>query len=328
MSNNIVLPSKPKVIHDENVKGTFEIDGLYPGYGHTLGNSLRRIILSSLHGAAITSVKIDGVPHEFYTLDGVKEDIITIILNLKNIRIKSHSENPLTATLNVSGEKVVTAADIELPSQLEILNPEAPIATITNKNTSLKMELTIEQGLGFVPAELHKEDRTDIGTIILDADFTPVRRVNYEVENMRVGDRTDFNRLRIFVETDGTYSAKEALERSIVIMIEQLKAIVGFVDEEEEVADVIAEDVVQEALNEMAEEADREKEESSEFLKTRIEDLNLSSRVTNALIEAKIRTVGGLARKKADDVLDLPGLGQKGLDEIRDVLNEKGIELS
>ena len=230
----ILLPSKPKIISEEGFSGVYEIDGLYPGYGHTLGNSLRRIILSSIPGVAITSIKIDGVDHEFSTMKGIKEDVINIILNLKKVRFKIVNEEVQTVELNVKGIKDVTAGDITVPGQVEVLNPEQHIASITDKSVDLKIELKIQKGLGFIPKEIIQKDRVEIGTIALDAIFTPIRRVNYEVENMRVGDRTDFNKLKISIETDGSISANEALENSIFIMIEQLKAIVGFEEKVEE----------------------------------------------------------------------------------------------
>ena len=229
---NIVLPSKPKIIKEEGVQGIYEIDGLYPGYGHTLGNSLRRIILSSLPGAAITTVKIAGVSHEFSTIEGVKEDVITILLNLKKVRIQMITDEPQTMTIKVKGIKDISAGDIKVSGQMTILNPELHIASVTDKNAEFDVEMTVEKGLGYVPREVLQKNKVDIGVMTLDASFTPIRRVHYEVENMRVGERTDFNRLRIFIETDGTLTSKEALERSIEIMIVQLKAVVGFKEEE------------------------------------------------------------------------------------------------
>jgi len=315
--HKIVLPSKPRIISEKEFKGTYEIDGLYPGYGHTLGNSLRRIILSSLEGAAITSVKIDGVTHEFSVIDDVKEDVITIILNLKKIRLKILTDEPQTLRIKSKGVSVITAGDIEVPGQVEILNPELVIAHVTGKNT-LDIEMTAQKGLGYISKEMLEKNRVDIGEIALDASFTPIRRVNYEVENMRVGERTDFNRLRILIETDGTYTPQEALEKSIEIMINQLKAIVGFKEDE-----VIVEAPV-EKIDDLE---DDESEVDSEILKTRIESLDLSSRTLNALTGANIRTVGGLARKKESDVLAIDGLGNKGLDEIKKVLGEYGVTL-
>lgn len=312
---SILLPSKPRVVSEDLSLGVYEIDGLYPGYGHTLGNSLRRIILSSLPGAAITTVKIDGVNHEFSVMPGIVEDVITIMLNLKRVRIKMLSSEPQTITLKVKGIKDVTAADITAGGQIEILNPEQHIATITDAKTELSIEMTVERGMGFVSKETLQKSRVDIGTIALDAIFTPIRRASYEVENMRVGDRTDFNRLKLSIETDGTITPREALESSISVMISQLKAIVGFKEEILEEEEVI------------------EKDESGkpapdpEILKTRIESVGLSARTLNALGNANIRTVGGLARKKERDLLDIDGLGAKGITEIRAVLAQFGITL-
>lgn len=317
----ILLPSKPKVVSEEEASGVYEIEGLYPGYGHTLGNSLRRIILSSLPGVAITSVKIKGVEHEFSTLEGVKEDVITLLLNLKKVRMRFATDEPQTLSLKVkgsgSGEKVVKASDLEIPGQVEILTPDEVIATITDKDTTLDMEIKAEKGLGFMPKEMIDESRVEIGSIALDGIFTPIRRASYEVENMRVGDRTDFNKLRITIETDGTVSPTEALSSSIEIMINQLKSIVGFKEEE----------VVEEHKEEKPEEETTKEEVDTEALKTRIESLGISSRTENALSEANIRTVGGLARKKEKDLLEVPGLGAKGITEIRKALGEFGITL-
>lgn len=315
---NIILPSKPKVVKEEGFKGVYEIDGLYPGYGYTLGNSIRRIVLSSLPGAAVISVKIDGVDHEFSTIDGVKEDVINILLNLKKIRVKLLTDEPQELNLKIKGSKVITAKDIDAPGQVEILNPEQYIATITNKSTALNMSITVMKGLGYSPKEEIQKDKVEIGTIAVDAFFTPIRRASYEVENMRVGDRTNFNRLRFFIETDGTITPREAFENSIVIMVKQLSAIVGFKEEEEEM------------IEEKEDEKEEKKEDgksNAEFLKTRIESLELSARTENALANANIRTVGGLARKKEEDLLDLEGLGDKGIQEIKRALSNFGITL-
>ena len=316
--HTILLPSKPKVISEEGVSGVYEIEGLYPGYGHTLGNSLRRIILSSLPGVAVTSVKITGVSHEFSVMDGVKEDVITILLNLKKIRMRFATEEAQTISLKIKGEKVVTAGDLILPGQVEVLNPDQIIATITSKNTELEMEITAEKGLGFVSKEMLEKNRVDIGTISMDGIFTPIRRASYEVENMRVGDRTDFNKLKIAIETDGTISPKDALTQSIEIMINQLKAIVGF--KEEEVVSV-TESSHEESITGQNGEID------PEVLKTRVEGLEVSARTQNALSGANIRTVGGLARKREKDLLEIEGLGAKGINEIKKALGEFGITL-
>jgi DNA-directed RNA polymerase subunit alpha len=314
----ILLPSKPKIISEEGVSGVYEIEGLYPGYGHTLGNSLRRIILSSIPGVAITAVKIKGVNHEFSTMNGVKEDVITVLLHLKKIRMRFATDEPQTLTLKVKGEKIVTAGDLEVPGQVEILNPEQIIATVTDKNTELEMEIKAEKGLGFMPKEVVEKNRVDIGSIALDGIFTPIRRASYEVENMRVGDRTDFNRLKFFIETDGTISPQEALTSSIEVMINQLRSIVGF---KEEVIEEAPEVETSAPVTASREEVD------SEILKTRIESLNISARAQNALANANIRTVGGLARKKEKDLLEIEGLGAKAVQEIKKALGEFGITL-
>lgn len=318
LETNVTLPSKPRVVSEEGNRGTFEIDGLFPGYGHTLGNSLRRIILSSLPGAAITQVKIDGAEHEFSTLAGIKEDVIVILLNLRRVRLALHSDEPITISLKKSGLGVVTAGDIDAPSQVEILNPEQPICEITNKSTKLNMEITIEKGMGYIPREIHSKDKMDIGFIAMDAVFTPIRRANYEVENMRVGDRTDYNRLRITLETDGTYTAREALEKSIEIMIHQLKAVIGFQDEQQH--NSATEDATPAAEEEKA-------EPDQEVLKTRIETLDLTTRTLEALEAASIRTIGGLVRKKKDDILALDGIGPKALEEVEEMLSKINLSL-
>jgi DNA-directed RNA polymerase subunit alpha len=317
MDYSITLPSKPRVVSEEESSGVYEIDGLYPGYGHTLGNSLRRIILSSLPGAAITSVKIDGVEHEFSTIAGVKEDVVTIILNLKKLRFEIVGGEAQTVKLNVKGAKKVTGADLSLPGQVRLLNPEQYICEITDKNTEVDAEFSIERGLGYVPREALKKDRVEIGEISVDAIFSPIRRVNYEVENMRVGDRTDFNRLRVSIETDGTLAPRVALEQSIDIMINQLKSIVGFREETIEAAPEAS----------SSSEAETMPANSAEVMKTRIEDLELSSRTIAALEKANIRTVGGLARKKEDDLLEIEGLGPKSIQEVKRALANFGIIL-
>jgi len=322
MEHHVTLPSKPRVVSEEEFSGTYEIDGLFPGYGHTLGNSLRRIILSSLPGAAITTVKIDGVQHEFSSMEGVHEDVITMLLNLKRVRLSLQGDDPQTITLSANGPKVVTAGDLTVPSQVTVLNPDQHIAELTGKN-SLSLELTIEKGLGYVAREQLQQDKMDVGVIALDATFTPIRRVNYEVENMRVGDRTDFNTRRLFQETHGTLLPREALEKSIEIMIYQLKSIVGFKEEEHEMP---APTMPEEVAPTETKEAERP-EADTEILKTRVESLDLTSRTINVLTTANIRTVGGLARKREEDILGIEGMGIKGLQEIKDALAKHGIPL-
>ncbi|MFA5838487.1 MAG: DNA-directed RNA polymerase subunit alpha [Candidatus Paceibacterota bacterium] len=324
MDYDIILPSQPKVIKEEEFEGIYEVEGLYPGYGHTLGNSLRRIILSSLPGAAIVSVKIEGADHEFTTLDGVREDVITILLNLKRIRIQMFTDEPQIISLKVKGEKEVKAGDIEVPGQVKILNSDLVIAHLTSKSASLNIEMKVQRGLGYVPKEVIEKDRVEIGTISLDAIYSPIRRVNYEVEDMRVGEKTNFNRLRMFIETDGTMTPREVFEKSIEIMIRQLKAIIGFQETEEEIQKELKKEGGVDGEKEVNE---QEEETDKEFFKTRIESLGLSVRTENALKNASIRTVGGLIRKREEDILEIDGLGKKGLDEIKKLLKDNGISL-
>ncbi|MFA5773230.1 MAG: DNA-directed RNA polymerase subunit alpha [Candidatus Paceibacterota bacterium] len=321
---NIILPSKLSIVSEADNKGVYEIDGLYPGYGHTLGNSLRRIILSSLTGAAITSLKIDGVDHEFSVIDGVKEDVITILLHLKQIRFRLNTDEPQTVRLHVKGPKQITASDIEVGGQVEVLNGDLYIAEVTGKN-ALSIEMTVEKGLGFLPKEMHQKTKNEVGIISLDAIFTPIRRVAYEVENMRVGDKTNHNRLRMTIETDGTLSPREALEKAITIMVEQLQSIVGFT-----ISHKTIEKETGKEESKKDEKEESKKGESNEFtdiLKTRIDTLDLSTRTLNALTDANIRTIGGVARKKKEDLLEIEGIGDKGIQEIKKVLGVYGITL-
>jgi DNA-directed RNA polymerase subunit alpha len=315
MTYELILPSKPKIVSEHGVSGIYEIDGLYPGYGHTLGNSLRRIILSSLVGAAVTKVKIAGAEHEFSALDGVKEDVIAILLSLKKLRVRITSDEAIVINLKAKGIKDVTAKDIDAPGQVEILNPELHIASLTDKSSELDIEITVEKGLGYVSK--------DIGSITLDAAFTPIRKANYEVENMRVGDRTDFNRLRISIETDGTITPREALEQSIATMIYQLKAIIGFTEKEEVKLETTESD--SESKSESVEGS--LKDIDAELLKTRIDSLGFSARTAKALVNGNVRTLGGLARKKESDIMDIDGLGAKGVQEIKKLLAQHGITL-
>jgi len=322
----IIMPSKPRIVVEEGNKGVFEIDGLYPGYGHTLGNSLRRIILSSLPGASVTSVKIDGVSHEFQTMDGIKEDVIVMILNIKKIRFRMLSDEPQTVTLSIKGPKEVTAADIKTGGQVEILNPELHIVEVTGK-INLNIEMKIEKGLGFISKEIFQKEKIDVGTIAVDAIFTPIRRVSYEVENMRVSDKTNYNRLRISIETDGTLSPREALSQSIEIMINQLKAIVDFKEPEEVSLPASADKKASKEDSNTAEEDDKKGADFADVLKTRTDSLDLSTRTLNALTSANIRTLGGLARKKREDLLEVEGIGEKGISEIKKVLGKFGLNL-
>lgn len=216
----ISLPLEPKIILDEGNKAVFEIAALYPGYGATLGNALRRVLLSSIPGAAVTSAKIENVSHEFTTIPYVLEDIVDILLNLKQVRVKMMVDEPQKLTLHAKGEREVKAGDIEPSATCEIVNKDLLLATLTHKKAELSLELTVERGMGYSPAEERKKDRLPLGTIVLDAIFSPVRQVTFEVENMRVLERTDFNRLRLHIETDGSIAPHETLRQAAKILID------------------------------------------------------------------------------------------------------------
>lgn len=328
----IMLPSKPKAVSEENNKGVYEIDGLVPGYGFTLGNSLRRIILSSIPGVAITAVKIEGAQHEFSTLEGVKEDIIGILLNLKNIRFSVIGDEPKTVTLAVKGPKVVTAKDIKTTGDVSVINEDHYICEVTGKN-GISLDITIEKGLGFVTREQRSKQKAEIGTIFMDAIFSPIRRASYDVEEMRVGDKTNFNRLRLTIETDGSISPRDALEKSVRIMLDQLAAIIT-VESEEIIAQVAQTKNEAHHIDDKSIDKEVEKEQPSEddvdvtdALKTRIDDIGLSTRTLNALSAANIRTVGGVARKHKNDLLEIDGIGDKGIQEIKDALSAFGLAI-
>ena len=221
----IQLPSEPKIISKTSDRTVFEISPLYPGYGMTIGNTLRRVLISSLDGAAVTSVKIRGVDHEFSAIEGVLEDVIEIILNLKKIRCRVFKDEPVTLVLHAKGEGKVTADNIEATADVEIVNKDQHIATITNKKTELEMELTVERGVGYVPAEQRQKEKLGVGKIAIDGIFTPVRNVNFTIENIRVGQRTDYNKVLLDIETDGSISPEEALKKASQILMDHFSVV-------------------------------------------------------------------------------------------------------
>lgn len=304
MENEIVLPSNTRIVSEEENKGVYEIDGLYPGYGNTLGSSLRRILLSSLPGAAITKVKIEGASHEFSTIPGVLEDVMTILLNLKQLRFKIHGDESQVATIEVKGAKEVKGKDIKCPTQLEVKNKDLHIATITDKNTNFSVELTVERGLGFVTAENLVKDKVAVGSLILDAIFTPIRRANYEIENMRVGERTDYNRLRLFIETDGTIEPRDAFKRALHIMKSQIEQIEKFDQEEGE-----------------------SKKGSTNEEPSGLDSLKITPKVKKSLIEAGISTPESLSEKTAEELMAMDGIGDKAVGDIKKALSKAGLSL-
>lgn len=317
---SIILPQKPKSTKLGENSARFEILGCYPGYGTTLGNALRRVLLSSLEGAAITSVKIKGVSHEFSTVPGVLEDVVHIILNLKKVRFAMHQEEPIKVSLKFKGTGKVLAKDIKCPSQVEVVTPNQVIATVNDKKTELEMEIEIGKGLGYVPVEQQKRDNKEIGVIAIDAIYTPIKRVNYTVEDMRVGKRTDFNKITLEVETDGSISPEEAFKHSVAILVEQFSTLGemerGTVEKEKE---VVSEAVVEEAKVET---------EVADPLKVKIVDLKgLSSRTLKVLEENKLSKVKDITKFTEEGLAELKGMGEKGIKEIKKSIGEFGINL-
>ncbi len=319
--HKIPIPLSPKLLKKEKNKAIFEIGGCYPGYGVTLGNALRRVLLSSLGGAAITGVKIKGVSHEFSTIPYILEDVVSILLNLKQVRLKVFSgEEPIKAFLKVKGEREVKASDIKVPSNVEIINKDCHIATLTDKKGELDMEIEIETGLGYVPVEARKKEKLEVGKVALDAIFTPIKKVNYEVENMRVGDRTDFNRLIIDLETDGTISPEEALARAAEILVNQFTVISKLAKDSDERKTLAKK-------TEKIQVKGKTSKAQEEILKTKIENLKLSSRTKKALMNNKIKTLKSLIRFNEESILSFEGLGEKGLKEIKKVLKKLNLSL-
>lgn len=307
------LCKPPKIVKKGKNIAIFEIEALYPGYGVTIGNSLRRVLYSSLPGAAITQVKIKGVQHEFATIPHVLEDVLNICLNLKQLRFKMFTDTPQKGKLKVKGEREVKAKDLELPTQVEIVNKDAPIATLTDKKAELEMEIQIEKGLGYEPVERRRKTskpRLEIGHIPLDAIFSPIRRVRYSVENMRVGERTDFDRLILEIETDGTILPEEAFVQACEILINHFSLLRKGIKMKEEKVSL-----------EKFEEKEKlpEKEELTDL---KVEDLHLSRRTLNVLLKNNIKTVRGILRKKEKGLEELEGLGKKGLEEIKEALKK------
>ena len=309
---------KPKIeiaeISDDNRYGKFICEPLERGYGTTFGNSLRRMLLSSLEGAAITSIRIDGVLHEFSTIPGVRDDVTNIVLNLKELCLKMTGNEPRIIRIDVEGEKEVTAADIICDADIEILNPDLHIATV-NEDGKLKIEMTVERGRGYVPADKNKKPDDTIGVIPIDSIFSPVKRVNYTVQDTRVGNVTDYDRLILEVWTDGSLRPEEAVSKAAGILVMHLKLFQnmdGLPEEEEE---------------EEATFPEEEEDDSSKVLDMTIEDLDLSVRSFNCLKRANINTVADLAEKTEDDMMKVRNLGRKSLEEVKKKLEELGLTL-
>ncbi|MCM3737768.1 DNA-directed RNA polymerase subunit alpha [Bacillus cytotoxicus] len=305
---------KPKIetveLNEDAKYGKFVIEPLERGYGTTLGNSLRRILLSSLPGAAVTAIQIDGVLHEFSTVEGVVEDVTTIILNLKKLALKIYSEEEKTIEIDVQGEGIVTAADITHDSDVEILNPDLYIATLA-KDAHFRVRLTAKRGRGYTPAVANKSEDQPIGVIPIDSIYTPVSRVTYQVEKTRVGQVANYDKLTLDVWTDGSIGPKEAISLGAKILTEHLNIFVGLTDEAQN-AEIMVE---------------KEEDQKEKVLEMTIEELDLSVRSYNCLKRAGINTVQELANKTEEDMMKVRNLGRKSLEEVKHKLEELGLGL-
>ena len=297
---------KIKTISETKTEGVFEFDPLPKGFGHTLGNTLRRVLLTSMPGAAITQIKVTGANHQFSTLEGVKEDLVEIILNLKKIRINKHSDNPEVAILKAEGVGAVTAKNIETTADLEVINKDQHIATIGNKKTKLEIELIIENGVGYSPME--ERQTSKVGVIVIDALFSPVVKAVMEIEETRAGGRTDLDKLVLKVVTDGSMKPSDAVYKSAGILSKFFAVLERWeqADEEDELIEIAAPDT--QAIEDVI-----------------VDELPLQTRTINALKKAGVDTLAQLSKKTADDLADIKNLGEKSISEINKLLKKEGL---
>ncbi len=299
----IPLPNQVSLVEQKGNHYTFVMEPLYPGYGVTIGNGLRRVLLSSMPGSAVTAVKIKWVDHEFSTVPNVKEDVVEIILNLKQLRLKVHTEEPVRISLKAKGERVVTAADIKGTDLVEVINPDLYICTLDNKNSDLDMELIVQQGRGYVPVEQREHEKLEVGMIAVDAIYTPIKNVNFEVENVRVGQITNFDKLKITMETDGSITGNEALNIAAHILVDHFGMLIT------DGGATITRPVTSSASEETSEDAVTSSG-------TPIKSLNLSVRAQNSLEKNAINTVEQLEAMSVEDIKALDGLGEKTFKEV------------
>jgi DNA-directed RNA polymerase subunit alpha len=305
----IPLPNKVQLVEQNGNRYVFAMDPLYPGYGVTIGNALRRVLLSSMPGAAVTAVKIKWVDHEFSTVPNIKEDVIELILNLKQLRLKMHSSEPVRLFLKKKGEGAATAADIKETDQVEIMNKDLHIATLDNKASDLDMEIIVQPGRGYVPVEMRENEKLEIGMIAVDAIYTPIKNINFEVTNTRVGQLTNFDKLTVTLETDGTITGEEALNIAALILVDHFRMLVT-----DESAISHGPFGASGALIGAAE--DEEMPVAEEPPGTLIKDLNFSARSQNALEKNGITTLEQLQVLSVDQIKNLDGLGEKSVKEV------------
>lgn len=306
--SEITLPTAIKLTKQGDNKATLEIAGCYPGYGVTLANSLRRVLLSSLKGAAVTSFKIKDVEHEFSTIPDILEDVIQIGLNLKQLQFKMHTDKEQKLTLEENGEKKVTANDLETTPNVEIINEDAHLLTLTSKKASIEMEILVNAGYGFDASEERGKEKLPIGTISLDASYSPVRKVSYDIEEMRIGERTDYNRILMDIHTDGSITPEEAFRKANEILKDQFE----FLEKEK---------------FEEVEEKEEPKKKEIEPADLSLEDLQLPTRIINILEANRIKSAAGLIRRKKETLSETEGLGPKSVEKIEKALAKHKLEL-
>ena len=304
MANLVHNPALSNIEETSASNATFVIEPMQAGYGNTLGNSMRRVLLSSIRGGSIVAFKVEGATHEFTTLDGVKEDVVDIMLNLKNVNVRVFTDEPIELRLEKKGAGVITAKDIKTSADVEIVNPDQVIATIDDPKASMVMDLVVEAGRGYRTIEDSSTERLHSDMIALDAVFSPVLRVRYKVDATRVGQETNLDRLKLTIETNGAVSPKDAFEEAAAILVNQYTALAG--STEVEAAPALGQETV----------------EDTNELNTPIEDLNLTARTANALVNNDIRTVHDLVTLTEQDLRELKGFGSKALDEVKDKLVE------
>lgn len=304
MLHPIQMPELKTREESEN-KATFIIEPLYSGYGMTLGNALRRVILSSLGGAAVTAVKIDNVSHEFSAIEGVKEDVVELILNLKRVRFKVYSDEPQFIVLQKTGKGEVKASDIKTGADIEIVNPDQVIATLDNAKSKLGMEIKVEKGRGYVPVESREQEKLEVGMIAVDALYSPIQRVRYNVENTRVGQMTDLDRLVMEIETDGTTAPADALSQAAEILVDHFSVVAG-------------------KGQPSASAIDGEDHGENDAVKISIEEVNFTPRTANALVNNNVKTIKDVLKLSDQELKELKGFGAKAYDEVKDKLAELG----
>ena len=307
----ISLPNQVQLVSQDGNRYVFAIEPMYPGYGVTIGNALRRVLLSSMPGAAVTAVKIKWADHEFSTLPNIKEDVVQIILNLKQLRLKMHTDEPVRLTLKVKGEKDVTAADIKKTDLVDVANENLHIATLDNKNAELDMEIIVQQGRGYVPVEMRENEKHEIGMIAVDAIYTPIKNVNFDVSNVRVGQITNFDKVTLTMETDGTITGTEALNIAGHILVDHFQMLIN--------DSALGGQIISgggEAPMQIGESA------QSPMSGTPVKSLNLSVRANNALEKNGINTVEQLQNLEVDQIKNLEGLGEKSIKEVLEAIGK------